>query len=54
VAPLSDAEHRARALAAERAHVRRYRVVQKVTRIALALAAIAALTLAWWLGTRLD
>ena len=53
MAPAPD-DHHARALAAERAHVRRYRRVQQLTRIAFVLAAVAALALAWWLAQRLD
>jgi hypothetical protein len=49
----SDESH-ARALAAERAHVRRYRRVQQFTRVALVVTALAAVALAWWLGTRLN
>lgn len=51
VNPQSD--HHARALAAERAHLRRYRRVQQITRIAFALAIIAAVALAWWVAQRL-
>jgi ferric-dicitrate binding protein FerR (iron transport regulator) len=53
VAPTPD-DHHARALAAERDHVRRYRRVQQITRVAFALAAVAAVALAWWLAQRLD
>ena len=53
MAPSPD-DHHARALAAEREHVRRYRRVQQFMRIAFALAAVSAIALAWWLGTRLD
>ena len=53
MAPTPD-DRNARALAAERAHVRRYRRVQHLMRVAFAVAIVAALALAWWLAQRLD
>jgi ferric-dicitrate binding protein FerR (iron transport regulator) len=53
MAPAPD-DHHARALAAERDHLRRYRRVQQFTRVAFVFAAVAAIALAWWLAQRLD
>jgi len=50
----SPNDRQARALAAERDHTRRYRRVQQLMRFTFAVAAVAALTLAWWVARRLD